>query len=140
MNITKPPNLDLLACGGVANALTAVLPAVLRAATSISCAADCAPEVEANFHSLKSPAPANRPPVRAPANAEVEDEVLRYLRNHPAAADTAAGIANGWSLGNAAEGTDKDLSSALDRLARDRKLSPCKMKDGQLLYWVRRVK
>jgi hypothetical protein len=78
--------------------------------------------------------------MRAPANAEVEDELLRYLQSHPAAADTAAGIANGWLLGNAAEGTDKALSSALDRLARDRKLSSCKLKDGQFLYWIRRVK
>jgi hypothetical protein len=140
MNVTKRPNLDLLACRGVANALTAVLPAVLWAVTSIAGAADCAPELEAHFRSLKSPVTANRPPMRAPASAEVEDELLRCLQSHPAAADTAAGIANGWLLGKSAGGIDKALSSALDRLARDRKLSSCKLKDGQLLYWVRRVK
>lgn len=29
-------------------------------------------------------------------NAEIEDAVIRYLRNHPNAADTVDGIANWW--------------------------------------------
>jgi len=63
--------------------------------------------------------------------ASIMEEVLVYLAAHPAAADTADGIATSWLGGRVPHA---DVEAALARLVARGELAARLLPDGQLLF------
>lgn len=60
-------------------------------------------------------------------------ELLRYLSEHPGAADTSDGIVQWWLPKETAVGR-KEVEAALDLLVRDGALARHALPDGRVLY------
>lgn len=61
-------------------------------------------------------------------------EILRYLRHHSSASDTAEGITQWWIKRQRLEDTLIWVQSALDRLVAESRLETRTTLDGRLLY------
>lgn len=66
--------------------------------------------------------------------AELKDEILKYLRAHPKAADTAEGIASWWLPRQPYEVDFQRVQQALDELAERGLVAKTTVADGTILY------
>lgn len=69
--------------------------------------------------------------------AKLQAAILRYLADHPVAADTARGIARYWIVGGAATETPPPLEvvqRALDALVAQKKIAGATLADGSKVY------
>ena len=61
-------------------------------------------------------------------------ELLRYLEQHPGAADTAEGVWRWWLPHGTAEYRESDVHAALEWLAERGLLARSRLPDGRALY------
>lgn len=62
------------------------------------------------------------------------DEIARYLVEHPAAADTAAGIRRWWLLRQRFDEASAQVQRALDRLEAAGRIQRQVLADGTVIY------
>ncbi len=72
-------------------------------------------------------------PCRSDASLLGED-ILRYLREHPEAADSLEGIASWWLPASAYSQPSETVQRALDRLVEERRITRIHLADGRTLY------
>lgn len=60
--------------------------------------------------------------------------ILRYLQEHPAAADSLEGIASWWLSPAEFTVTAEAVQAALDQLVADHRLARIDLADGRVLY------
>lgn len=63
-------------------------------------------------------------------------ELLRYVSEHPGAADTPEGIRQWWLPKGATGCSQADVEAALEQLVRDGALGRHALPDGRVLYAV----
>jgi hypothetical protein len=68
----------------------------------------------------------------------VAEEILRYLRTHPEAADTTRGIARWWLQRQPYEDTVELVAKALERLLREGAVVQTLTRNGNTIYRRRR--
>ena len=69
--------------------------------------------------------------------AKLQAAILRYLADHPVAADTARGIARYWTVEEAATETPPSLEvvqRALDALVAQKRIACATLADGSKVY------
>ncbi len=66
--------------------------------------------------------------------AQLRDEILKYLRAHPRAADTVEGIANWWLPRQRYEEDIQKVEQALDELSERGLVAKTTLADGTILY------
>jgi hypothetical protein len=64
---------------------------------------------------------------------DIEDQILRYLKNHPSAADSSKGIQDWWISSQSGEVSLDLVQRALDRLEAQRKIMRTVI-DGTVIY------
>lgn len=67
-------------------------------------------------------------------NADVAQEILSYLRNHPNAADTLDGILNWWLPRQRYEMEQQRIEESLEHLVARGLVSKKTLSDGTVLY------
>lgn len=60
--------------------------------------------------------------------------ILRYLREHPEAADSLEGIASWWLPASAYSQPSEAVQRALDRLVEEHRIARLHLADGRTLY------
>jgi hypothetical protein len=71
--------------------------------------------------------------------SEVETSVLEYLRRHPQATDSVAGIVEWWLPRQRYETALERISSILERMVSDNRLTRRTLPDGATVYSLRRT-
>lgn len=66
--------------------------------------------------------------------AQLRDEILKYLRAHPKAADTVEGIGSWWLPRQRYEEDVQRVQQALDELAERGLVAKTTVADGTILY------
>lgn len=75
---------------------------------------------------MSSPPPTN--------SRALGESILRYLREHPGAADSLEGIASWWLPQSGHSASHEAVQEALDLLAASRRIARIELADGRVLY------
>ena len=65
----------------------------------------------------------------------LEDEIMNYLRENPAAGDTAQGVLQWWLARPLHKTALTDVIAALENLVTEKRIEVRTLPSGELFYW-----